>query len=105
MTICSAEVKITTVLLASVWALSGCAAQATSSSFELSGRIGIEGTANFPQPVLVDGQGKKWILDCTKGAASALQGREVLAIVIIGASAPSQTLGVPKVCVQKITPR
>lgn len=98
------QVKITTALLALAWLLSGCVAQAKSHSFELSGRIGIEGTTQFQQPVLVDGQGKKWILDCTKGNASALQGRQVLAVVTIDHSAPASILGAPRVCVQTIKP-
>lgn len=99
------QVKFTTALLALAWLLSGCVApQAKSHSFELSGRIGIEGTTQFQQPVLVDGQGKKWILDCTKGNTSALQGRQVLAVVTIDHSAPASTLGAPRVCVQTIKP-
>ncbi|OZA90944.1 MAG: hypothetical protein B7X56_01400 [Burkholderiales bacterium 34-67-9] len=99
------RIKTTNALLAVVWMLAGCVAQATSPVFELSGRMGLEGTANFPQPVLVDGQGKKWILDCTQGAANALQGRRVVVTVRAGGSAPATTLGVPRVCVQAITPQ
>lgn len=99
------RIKTTCALLAVVWMLAGCIAQATPPVFELSGRMGLEGTAHFPQPVLVDGQGKKWILECTNGAANALQGRRVVVIVRAEGSAPASTLGVSRVCVRSITPQ
>jgi hypothetical protein len=95
----------TTALLLAVGLLAGCAAQARPKVFELSGRLHIEGTEQFQQPMLIDGQGKKWILDCAASAVKALQGRQVLVTVSAEGAAATSTLGVPRVCVVSIKPR
>lgn len=95
----------TAALLLAVGLLAGCAAQATPAAFELTGRVHIEGTAQFQQPVLIDAQGKKWILDCATRAANALQGRQVLVNVRAEGAAATSTLGVPRVCVVSIKPQ
>ena len=92
----------TTMLLAVVGLLTACTNTAKPPAFELSGRIHIEGTAQFQQPVLIDGLGKKWMLDCAGGAAHALQGRQAVATVRVEGAAAASTLGVPRVCVVSI---
>lgn len=92
----------TTMLVAAVGLLAACTNPAKPPAFELSGRIQVEGTAQFQQPVLIDGQGKKWILDCAGGAAHPLQGRQAVATVRVEGAAAASTLGVPRVCVVSI---
>jgi hypothetical protein len=79
-----------------------CATSQAPDTFTLSGQIYIQGTAAFPQAVLADGNGKKWILECTKGPVLELQGHMAIAIVKTSTLAPETMLGMPRVCVQSL---